>query len=81
MRDFKKIQVWQKSHSFVLKIYKATENFSREELFGLTSQLRRAAASIPTNIAEGAGRETQKNLLALFMLQLVQPVKLNINYY
>ena len=60
MRDFKKIQVWQKAHNFVLTMYKATENFPREELFGLTSQIRRATASIPTNIAEGAGRETQK---------------------
>jgi len=60
MRDFKKIQVWQKAHTFVLRIYKTTESFPRDELFGLTSQIRRAAASIPTNIAEGAGRETQK---------------------
>ena len=60
MRDFKKIQVWQKAHTFVLGIYKATESFPDEERFGLTSQIRRAAASIPTNIAEGAGRATQK---------------------
>ena len=60
MRDFKKIQVWQKAHTFVLAIYKMTESFPDEERFGLTSQIRRAAASIPTNIAEGAGRDTQK---------------------
>ena len=60
MRDFKKIQVWQKAHTFVLAIYKATESFPDGERFGLTSQIRRAAASIPTNIAEGAGRDTQK---------------------
>ena len=60
MRDFKKIQVWQKAHLFVLEIYKHTENFPDAERFGLISQIRRAAASIPTNIAEGAGRATQK---------------------
>ena len=55
MRDFKKIQVWQKAHLFVLEIYKHTETFPDAERFGLISQIRRAAASIPTNIAEGAG--------------------------
>lgn len=63
MRDFKKIQVWQKAHTFVLSVYKTTEHFPREELFGLTSQIRRAATSIPTNIAEGAGRETQQEFV------------------
>ena len=60
MRDFKKIQVWQKAHQFTLKIYKTTAAFPPDERFGLISQIRRATASIPTNIAEGAGRETQK---------------------
>ncbi|MBC8334882.1 MAG: four helix bundle protein [Anaerolineales bacterium] len=60
MRDFKKIQVWQKSHEFTLKIYKLTANFPKDERFGLVSQMRRATASTPTNIAEGAGRDTQK---------------------
>ena len=59
MRDFKKIQVWQKAHALTLKIYKATAEFPNDERFGLISQLRRAMASVPTNIAEGAGRETQ----------------------
>ena len=60
MRDFKKIQVWQKAHQLTLKIYEITAAFPQDERFGLVSQIRRAAASIPTNIAEGAGRETQK---------------------
>ena len=59
MRDFKKIQVWQKAHELTLKIYKITKAFPDDERFGLVSQTRRATASIPTNIAEGAGRETQ----------------------
>ena len=60
MRDFKKIQVWQKAHQLTLRIYKITAAFPSDERFGLVSQIRRATASIPTNIAEGAGRETQK---------------------
>ena len=50
---FEDLVVWQKAHQFVLGIYQFTENFSGKELYGLTSQLRRAAVSIPTNLAEG----------------------------
>lgn len=60
MRNFRKIQVWEKAHKFTLKIYRVSATFPKDERFGLVSQLRRATASIPTNIAEGAGRETQK---------------------
>ena len=62
MRDFRKIQVWQKSHELTLRLYKVTSAFPREELYGLTSQIRRASASIPANIAEGCGRDTQTEL-------------------
>ena len=58
MRDFKKLQVWEKSHGLTLRIYELTAQFPREEIYGLTSQIRRACASIPTNIAEGCGRES-----------------------
>jgi len=58
MRNFRKQQVWAKSHRLTLKVYKITATFPREELYGLTSQIRRACASIPANIAEGCGRET-----------------------
>ncbi len=61
MRDFRKIQAWQKAHKLTLNIYKITATFPKDERFGLVSQIRRATASIPTNIAEGAGRETQKD--------------------
>jgi four helix bundle protein len=50
---FEDLIVWQKAHAFVLKVYQLTARFPREELFGLTSQLRRAAVSIPANVAEG----------------------------
>jgi four helix bundle protein len=56
MRDFRQIQVWEKAHRLTLEIYEATARFPKEELYGLTSQLRRAAASIAANIAEGFGR-------------------------
>lgn len=56
MRDFRQIQVWEKAHQLTLEIYKVTAQFPKEELYGLTSQLRRASASIAANIAEGFGR-------------------------
>jgi len=56
MKDFRNLQVWEKSHHLTLAIYAATRTFPKEEFFGLTSQVRRATASIPTNIAEGCGR-------------------------
>jgi four helix bundle protein len=56
MRDFRDLVVWQKSHDLTLALYRATETFPRSEVFGLTSQIRRAGASIPTNLAEGCGR-------------------------
>jgi len=56
MRDFRQVKVWDKAHKLTLEIYKTTGRFPREELYGLTSQLRRASASIPANIAEGFGR-------------------------
>ena len=56
MQDFKKLKVWEKSHDLTLRIYELTSQFPREEIYGLTSQIRRSCASIPTNIAEGCGR-------------------------
>ena len=58
MKNFRNLNVWKKAHSIVLDVYKATANFPKEELYALTSQTRRAASSIPTNIAEGCGRGT-----------------------
>lgn len=62
MRDFRKLNVWGKAHELTLEIYGATARFPREELYGLTAQLRRASASIPANIAEGCGRDGEVEL-------------------
>jgi four helix bundle protein len=59
MKDYRKLVVWEKSHRLVLCIYQETGTFPREEQYGLTSQIRRAAVSTPTNIAEGCGKSTQ----------------------
>ena len=61
MRDYKKIIVWEKSYKFGITIYSVTKLFPKEEIYGLTSQLRRAAVSIPSNIAEGSRKSTQKD--------------------
>ncbi|MEA2097176.1 MAG: four helix bundle protein [Candidatus Cloacimonadota bacterium] len=62
MRDFKKLKVWQKAHELTLDVYKVTRDFPKEELFGITSQMRRASSSIEFNLAEGCGRESEKEL-------------------
>ena len=61
MRDFHKLGIWQRSHQLTLDVYKMSKSLSKDELFGLTSQIRRAASSIPTNIAEGCGRASNKD--------------------
>jgi four helix bundle protein len=58
--DINKLIVWQKAHELVLKIYEVTKEFPKDELFGLTSQIRRAAVSIPSNIVEGKARGSNK---------------------
>ena len=61
MQDFRKLAVWQKAHELTLGVYKATAAFPRDELYGLTSQLRRAAVSVPANLAEGRCRRGDRD--------------------
>jgi four helix bundle protein len=61
MQHFRELKVWQKSHALVLNLYRLTTRFPGEERFGLTSQLRRAAVSVPTNIAEGTKRRGKQD--------------------
>jgi four helix bundle protein len=63
MRPHEKLDAWNKAVNFVVAVYKVTENFPKEEKFGLTSQVRRAAVSVPANIAEGAGRNSSKEFM------------------
>ena len=60
MRPHEKLDVWQRAIEFVVAVYRMTDSFPRDERFGLISQIRRAAVSIPANIAEGAARHTGK---------------------
>jgi four helix bundle protein len=62
MEDFKNLKVWTKAHQLTLAIYQCTRTFPREEVYGLTSQIRRASASIGANIAEGCGRRSDPEM-------------------
>lgn len=62
MRNFKDLSIWQRSHQLVLKIYVSTRSFPQDELFGLISQMKRSSSSVPTNIAEGCGRNSDAEL-------------------
>ncbi len=62
VKDFRELQVWQKAHQLTLAMYKLTASFPREELYGLSSQLRRAGSSIAANLAEGCGRNGDAEL-------------------
>ena len=59
MQNYKDLKVWEKAHQFTLMVYEASKHFPKEELYGLTNQLRRSAYSIPANIAEGCGKNTK----------------------
>jgi four helix bundle protein len=62
MRNFQDLSIWQRSHLLTLKIYSVTKKFPKEEMFGIISQMRRSSSSIPTNIAEGCGRNSNPEM-------------------
>lgn len=88
MTHYRKLIIWQKSMDLVTLIYTTTRIFPKEELFGLTSQIRKSAISIPSNIAEGSGRDGKKDYLkflniaisSLFELQTQIEISKNIEY-
>ena len=63
LKSYKELKVWQKAYNLCIEIYNITRTFPKEELYGLTSQIRRAAVSVPSNIAEGYGRKTTPEYL------------------
>jgi four helix bundle protein len=70
LKDFRQLAVWEKPHRLTLAVYQATSNFPKDELFGLTSQVRRASASIPANIAEGCGRDGNSELARFLQIAM-----------
>ena len=68
MRKYRNLRVWQRADELAVDIYHVTRDFPREELYGITSQLRRAAVSVPTNISEGAGRESNPDYLRFLII-------------
>jgi four helix bundle protein len=70
MKTHKDLNVWQKSIDFVTEIYKITKDFPKEEAFGLQGQMRRAAVSIPSNISEGASRNSKKEFIQFLFIAL-----------
>jgi four helix bundle protein len=70
MKNFRELKVWEKAHQLTLAVYKATTTFPREEQYGLTSQLRRACASVPANIAEGCGRGSEADFARFLQIAM-----------
>jgi len=70
MKDFRQLKVWEKAHQLALAIYKVTKGFPKEEIYGLTSQIRRASMSVPTNIAEGCGRNTDADFARFLQIAM-----------
>lgn len=70
MKTHKNLEVWQKAIAFVTDVYNQTGNFPKEEIYGLVSQLRRSAVSVPSNIAEGAARQSNKEFIQFLYVAL-----------
>ncbi|HKH11267.1 MAG TPA: four helix bundle protein [Rubrobacter sp.] len=70
MREFRGLKVWERGHRLTLRVYEVTGGFPREEMYGLTSQMRRSCAAIPANIAEGCGRGSNADLARFLQIAL-----------
>jgi len=80
LRAFRSLKVWEKSHQLTLEVYKVTTVFPRHELYGLTSQIRRASASIPANIAEGCGRSGDAELARFLQIAMGSASELEVHF-
>jgi len=79
MEDFKNLKVWSKAHQLTLAVYQRTRTFPKDEIYGLTSQIRRASASIGANIAEGCGRRSDPELKRF--VQIARGSKSELEYH
>ncbi len=70
MKDFRTLKVWEKAHALTLAVYKVTEKFPKQEMYALTNQIQRAAVSVPTNIAEGCGKDSDAELKRYFVIAM-----------
>ena len=70
MKNFRNLNVWQKAHSLTLEVYRATVKFPKEEMYALTSQMRRAASSVPANITEGCGRGSDSDFARFLQIAM-----------
>lgn len=70
MKDFRSLKVWEKAHGLTLAIYKSTAQFPKHELYSLTNQIQRAAVSVPANIAEGCGKDSDAELKRYFSIAM-----------
>jgi four helix bundle protein len=80
MQDFKKLSVWHKAHLLAVAVYQTTRNYPKDELYGITSQTRRASFSVPANIAEGCGREGNIELGRFLQIALGSAVELEYHF-
>ena len=92
MRNFEELNVWKEAKSFALKVYEVSYSFPKEEIYGITSQLRRAVVSISNNVAEGCGKKTDKDFVSYLynamgstkevqsMLLLIKEIKIFVNF-
>lgn len=78
-KGYRRLRVWQQAHEFVLLIYKVTKHFPKEEIFGLTSQARRAAVSIAANIVEGQSRRSKNEFIQF--LRITNGSLVEVEYY
>ena len=70
MKDFRSLKVWEKAHTLTLATYRSTDQFPKYELYSLTNQIQRAAVSIPANIAEGCGKDSDAELKRYFLIAM-----------
>ena len=79
MRNYRDLQVWAKAHHLTLELYRISRQFPREEIYGITGQLRRAAVSIGANLAEGCGRRTSNELARFVRVALGSASELDLS--